>query len=237
MNRTDVTSSYRIRSYVRRQGRVTSGQRSALERLWSKYGLDFEHCDESTIKPDASPIILEIGFGNGESLVEMASKHPDYQYLGVDVYVSGVGHLLLTLERREIKNVKIFLDDALNILEHCIEDDALTGINLFFPDPWPKQKHHKRRLVTADFTELIARKLKVKGLFHVATDWQHYADQIGSVIGGSGYFINVSEESGFQHILRDRPQTKFERRGVQLGHKVWNLMFGRGTGGPAYPCK
>ena len=155
----------------------------------------------------------------------MAAKHPDFQYLGVDVYVSGVGHLILMLERRGIKNVKIFLDDALNILEHCIADDALAGINLFFPDPWPKNKHHKRRMVTPYFAELIAQKLKKKGLFHVATDWKHYANQIDSVISDSGYFTNVSKEYRFEHLLRDRPQTKFERRGVRLGHKVWNLIF------------
>ena len=226
MNPANLTSPYRIRSYARRQGRITSGQREALERLWSKYGLEcFENVDGPPIGLDGSPIILEIGFGNGESLVEMASKHPDFQYLGVDVYVSGVGHLLLMLERREIQNVKIFLDDALNILEHRVADDALTGINLFFPDPWPKKKHHKRRLVTPYFAELIAQKLKNKGLFHVATDWKHYADQIDSVISESGHFTDVSKECRFKHLLRDRPRTKFERRGLQLGHKVWDLMF------------
>ncbi len=226
MSLANVTSPYRIRSYVRRQGRVTSGQREALDRLWSKYGLECsENVDGSPIGLDGRPIILEIGFGNGESLVQMASKHPDFQYLGVDVYVSGVGHLMLMLERRGIQNVKIFLDDALNILEHRIADGTLTGINLFFPDPWPKRKHHKRRLVTPCFAELIAKKLKKKGLFHVATDWKHYADQIDLVIGKSGYFTDVSKECGFKHLLRDRPQTKFERRGEQVGHQVWNSMF------------
>jgi len=197
-----------------------------LDRLWGKFGLEcFEGSNGSGIGLDGKPLILEIGFGNGESLVELASKHSDYQYVGVDVYVSGVGHLLLMLERRGIQNVKIFLDDALNVLEHRIGDNTLTGINLFFPDPWPKNKHHKRRLVTSGFTELIAKKIKKNGLFHVTTDWQHYADQIDSVISKSGHFTNVSKESKYKHILRDRPQTKFERRGRQLGHNVWNLLF------------
>ena len=225
MSPANFTSPSRIRSYALRQGRITSGQREALERLWNKYGIKCLNNVNSPIGLDGIPIILEIGFGNGESLVEMASKHPDFQYLGIDVYVSGVGHLMLMLERRGIQNVKIFSDDALGILEHRIADNALTGVNLFFPDPWPKRKHHKRRLVTPYFAELIAQKLKKKGLFHVATDWKHYANQINSVISKSGSFIDVSKECRLQHIVRDRPQTKFERRGVRLGHKVWNLMF------------
>lgn len=228
MNEASNLSHRPIRSFVLRQGRITSGQRDALTRLWTKYGLESDEIlDIPKVFLRSAPIILEIGFGNGESLIEMASKHPDCNYIGIEVYPPGIGHLLLMLEQKDLPNVKIYCSDAIDILQRCIGDNMLSGVNIYFPDPWPKRKHHKRRLVTPAFVKLIAKKLKKGGVFHVVTDWKDYADQIVTELNQSVLFTDASYDPKLERLLTERPQTKFERRSMLRHYTVWNLIFER----------
>jgi len=220
--------SRRIRSFVRRQGRLTPGQRRALESLWSKYGLSVEH----ELKPAelfgrSAPVILEIGFGNGASLAEMAANEPGSDFIGIEVHRPGVGHLLRKLEERGLGNVRVLCHDAVEILEQKIADGCLHRVLLFFPDPWPKKKHHKRRLVQPEFVALVARKLKTGGHFHMATDWPPYAEHMLEVMESSQDFINCRGKGQYSDRPAYRPVTKFEKRGQRLGHAVWDLVYRR----------
>ncbi len=219
----------RIRSYSRRQGRITTAQRDALQTLGKDYCLDpdqpfdaaavFSRCD--------APVILEIGFGNGDTLLEMASAHPEKAYLGIEVHRPGVGHLLRLLAHHGVTNVRIYCADAVDVLKGCIADASVDGVNLFFPDPWPKKRHHKRRLVTPEFIDLIAKKLKIGGCFHAATDWEDYAQCMASVLEENCHLRNSAPSGSFIERPGQRPLTKFERRGLRLGHKVWDLVYQR----------
>jgi tRNA (guanine-N7-)-methyltransferase len=218
----------RIRSFVRRQGRLTPGQQKALDTLWPKYGLSIEH----PLKPveifgRSAPLTLEIGFGNGASLAEMAANQPDSDFIGIEVHRPGVGHLLRKLEAGGLDNVRVFCHDAVEILEHSIADGCLHRVLLFFPDPWPKKKHHKRRIVQPAFVELVARKLTAGGQFHMATDWHPYAEHMLQVMATSRDFINCSESGRYSSRPDYRPVTKFEERGQRLGHAVWDLVYTR----------
>jgi tRNA (guanine-N7-)-methyltransferase len=218
----------RIRSFVRREGRLTPGQQKALRTLWPDYGLAVE----GEIKPAqlfgrSAPVTLEIGFGNGASLAEMAANEPDSDFIGIEVHRPGVGHLLRKLEQRELGNVRVFCHDAVEILEQNIADACLHRALLFFPDPWPKKKHHKRRIVQPAFVALVARKLKTGGHFHMATDWQPYAEHMLTVMAASQDFINCSVNGRYSDRPGYRPVTKFEKRGQRLGHTVWDLIFRR----------
>ena len=224
---TDALSR-RIRSFVRREGRLTAGQQRALETLWPKYGLSTEH----ELKPAelfgrSAPVTLEIGFGNGASLTEMAANEPDSDFIGIEVHRPGVGHLLRKLEERGLDNVRVFCHDAVEILEQNIADGCLHRVLLFFPDPWPKKKHHKRRIVQPAFVALVARKLKAGGHFHLATDWQRYAEHMLEVMEASQDFINCGEKGRYSDRPDYRPVTKFEKRGQRLGHAVWDLVYRR----------
>ena len=218
--------SHRIRSYIRRQGRATAGQKMALQEYWDKYCLDPElNYDYGEVFGRNAPLIVEIGFGNGESLAAMAEANPDIDYLGIEVHRPGVGHLMLLLEQKSIKNVRIFHHDAIEILEQKIPDNFLAGVHLFFPDPWHKRKHHKRRIVRPSFVELLNRKLRQGGYFHAATDWEHYAKEMLKILSAGPGLKNKSTDQAYCPRPDYRPMTKFEKRGLRLGHGVWDLIF------------
>ncbi len=219
---TNDKSSVRrsVRSFVRRAGRITVAQKKALTDLWPSYGIphtpgiiDFDRCFGRT-----APRIVEIGFGNGEALVAAAMAHPEYDFVGIEVHEPGVGHCMLRVHDASLTNVRIISHDAVEVLKEQIADGALAGINLYFPDPWPKKRHHKRRIVQPDFATLMACKLAPDGQFHVATDWAPYAGHIDDVISSSGLFAPLRDAA-------QRPKTKFERRGEQLGHEIWERIF------------
>jgi tRNA (guanine-N7-)-methyltransferase len=219
----------RIRSFVRREGRLTPAQERALDELWPLYGLSARQ----RLKPPEvfgrrAPVTLEIGFGNGESLAEMASREPGTNFIGIEVHRPGVGRLLNQLKQQELTNVRIFCHDAVEILSHCIDDHSLDRVLLFFPDPWPKKKHHKRRIVQTAFIQLLANKLKHGGRLHMATDWQPYAEHMLEVMQASAaLFMNVAGKDQYSLRPAYRPVTKFEQRGQRLGHGVWDLIFQR----------
>lgn len=216
----------RIRSFIRRQGRLTGGQQFALDNYWQAYGLDSQRvCDLAGVFGRNAPVCLEIGFGNGEALAHMAEANPMVDYLGIEVHRPGVGHLLMLLAQRGLSNARVYCHDAVEILEKCIPDGSLSAVHLFFPDPWPKKKHFKRRIVRPEFVNLVAQKLAPGGYFHAATDWEHYAFAMLDVLSANQTLSNASATGGFCERPAYRPQTKFERRGLKLGHGVWDLVF------------
>jgi tRNA (guanine-N7-)-methyltransferase len=170
-------------------------------------------------------VTLEIGFGNGESLAALATAHPDRDFLGVEVHRPGVGHLMLRAEAAGLGNVRIVCRDAVEVLEHAIADAALTEVLLYFPDPWPKKRHHKRRIVQPEFVELVARRLRAGGVFRLATDWRDYAEHMLEVVGACALLRNASPAGGYTARPESRPLTRFELRGQRLGHEVWDLAF------------
>ena len=214
-----------IRSYVRREGRMTPAQRRALEELWSYYGLDAAEAtfDFVRIFGRHAPIVIEIGFGDGEALATLAAAHPENDYIGIEVHRPGVGALLRRLAERNLTNVRVMIADAKEVLTARIPDGALAAVHLFFPDPWPKKRHHKRRLVQPDFAALVADKLVPGGYFHVATDWQDYAEHVAAVLARTPGM--VADATGVEFSAR--PPTRFERRGRRLGHAVRDLVYRR----------
>ena len=216
----------RIKSYVLRQGRLTRGQQQALERLWGVYGIDYNKTplDFDTLYPSPAPAVLEIGFGNGESLCQQAVSDPDRNYLGIEVHRPGVGHLLRLAEEAGVSNLRVINHDAVEVLQHQIPDQSLDCIQLFFPDPWHKKRHHKRRIVNAEFVRLVRQKLKPGGLLHLATDWQNYARHMLAVMEQEEGFSNTAGEKVYAENT-GRPLTKFEQRGQRLGHGVWDLVY------------
>ena len=213
-----------IRSYVLRQGRVTPAQQRALTELFPKYGLPFapNPLDAKTVFGRTAPLVLEIGSGMGETTAEIAHAHPETDFVAIEVHSPGVGSLLRKIEALELKNLRVIRHDAVEVLERMIPDGALAGIHLFFPDPWPKKRHHKRRLVQPAFAALAARKLAPGGYLHAATDWPEYATQIEAVLSAEPLLEPSTR-------VRTRPPTKFERRGANLGHEVRDLQFCRRT--------
>lgn len=225
MSNTKPDYLRRIRSFVKREGRLTPAQEAAIKTGWPVYGLD----PSTPINPNElfandHPVTLEIGFGNGESLAEMAEKNPDRNFIGVEVHRPGVGHLLrLTLEK-ELTNVRLFDTDAIDVLQNAIPPNSLDCVQLFFPDPWHKKRHHKRRIVQTEFLDLIHSRLKPGGLFHAATDWENYAEHMLLTLKAHAGFVNASN-SDYAERPDSRPLTKFENRGLRLGHGVWDLLF------------
>jgi tRNA (guanine-N7-)-methyltransferase len=212
-----------IRSYVLRQGRTTPAQKRALEELFPKYGIAF-----STEKiVSTRPLVVEIGSGMGETTIEIAKTHPEADFIAIEVHGPGVGSLLNAIEREKLTNLRIIRHDALDVLEHMIADGTLAAIHLFFPDPWPKKRHHKRRLVQPAFAALAARKLRPGGILHAATDWPDYADSMNEVF--SKQPLLEAATLGFAA----RPVTKFESRGQRLGHPIRELLFRRAGTAPA----
>jgi tRNA (guanine-N7-)-methyltransferase len=214
-----------IRSFVLRQGRVTNAQRRACEELLTVYGVPFAPAplDLDRLFGRAAPKILEIGFGMGETTATIAQAHPENDYLGIEVHTPGVGSLLKQLDDLSSKNVRIIQHDAVEVLQQMIASAALDGVHLFFPDPWPKKRHHKRRLVQAPFTALLATRMKSRAYLHAATDWEDYAQQMLQVLTAEPALENTATD--FAQRPNSRPETKFERRGLKLGHRVWDLVF------------
>jgi len=197
-----------------------------LENHWDRYCLDATaNYDFVQVFGRDAPLIIEIGFGNGESLAKMAAANPDTDYIGIEVHRPGVGHLMMLLDQQGISNVRIFCHDAIEIIEQKIADASLAGVHLFFPDPWPKKKHHKRRIVRQSFVELLVRKLEPDGYFHAATDWQNYAESMLAVLSVEPALYNTSSTDDYCERPEYRPLTKFEQRGIRLGHGVWDLIF------------
>jgi len=216
-----------IRSFVLRQGRLTPAQQRALKSLLPKYGLDpaAGTFDLPRIFGRNARRTLEIGFGNGATLAELARQHPHEDFLGIEVHRPGVGRLLMTLDLEQINNVRVACADAVEVLSRCLPDDSLDALLLYFPDPWPKKRHHKRRLVQPEFVALAARKLKSGGQLQLATDWPEYAAQMLAVVSASPDFTNAAAGGGYAPRSLARPLTKFERRGIGLGHPVFDLSF------------
>jgi len=219
-----------IRSFVTRAGRVTAAQQRALAELWPKYGLDFvaRPLEPGTVFVRAAPLTLEIGFGNGENLLTLAAAHPERDFLGVEVHRPGVGRLLLGLEAQAIGNVRVICHDAVEVLEEQIAPGSLAEILILFPDPWPKKRHHKRRLIQPPFAELLASRLTPGGLLRLATDFEPYALQMLEVLSAVAALENLAAERAFSARPPERAPTRFERRGERLGHAVWDLAFRRG---------
>ena len=215
-----------IRSFVRRDSRITPAQTRALKQLWPRYGiLEGATLNWLTVFGRSAPVFLEIGFGNGEALAAAAAAHPENNYLGVEVHRPGAGSLLRRLEAQELGNVRVMLADASEILAQRIADASLTAVHLFFPDPWPKKRHHKRRLVQPDFAALVVRKLELGGYFHLATDWPAYAEHMVAVLSRTEGLVDASGTGRFQKLVAERLSTRFEQRGRKLGHEVRDLVY------------
>ncbi|MBL8503215.1 MAG: tRNA (guanosine(46)-N7)-methyltransferase TrmB [Rhodocyclaceae bacterium] len=214
-----------IRSYVLRQGRVSRAQAAAHEGLLPLYGIEYkkEILDFATLFGRRAETILEIGFGMGETTAAIAAAHPEKNFLGIEVHTPGVGSLLKQIAAAGLGNLRLVQHDAVEVLRDMIAPDSLDGIHIFFPDPWPKKRHHKRRLVQTDFVALLAGRLKPGGYLHLATDWRDYAEQMLAVLAAEPRLENTAE--GFAPRPDHRPQTKFETRGLKLGHDVWDLVF------------
>ncbi|MES1943200.1 tRNA (guanine-N(7)-)-methyltransferase [Salinisphaera sp. PC39] len=225
---TASTHNRRIRSFVRREGRLTPGQQRNLDTLWPHYGLEIGDgpFDWDAVFGRSAPRNLEIGFGAGEVLAELAERHPDEDFLGIEVYRSGVGRLLGELRDRDLDNVRVFCADAVEVLARAVPAASLDTVLLYFPDPWPKKRHHKRRLVQPAFADAVARVLKPGGLWRLATDWANYAEWMREVLDPHPAFENVGDTDGF---VSDppRPGTRFESRGLRKGHAVRDLAYRR----------
>jgi tRNA (guanine-N7-)-methyltransferase len=219
----------KVRSFVLREGRLTTGQQRALDTLWPTLGLERSAgaLDPLAVFGRDAPRVLEIGYGMGQSLVQMAAAEPDKDFVGIEVHRPGVGALLMAIEEAAVSNLRSYCDDAVEILELCIPDASLARVQLYFPDPWHKKKHHKRRIVQPSWVQLVQRKLAPGGLLHMATDWQDYADHMLAVMQAESGWINQSDDQAFVPRPAWRPETKFERRGARLGHGVWDLLYQR----------
>lgn len=223
-----------IRSFVRRSGRITPSQRHALSALQQRYSVP--DCLPEPLADDAlldlaqlfqrdAPRHLEIGFGMGEALLMVAAAHPEKDYLGIEVYPPGVGRVLSEMEKQALNNIRVWSTDAVEVLARRLPAASLDAIAIFFPDPWPKKKHHKRRLIQAPFIDLIARCLKTQGRLFLATDWADYAEQMRMVMEADERFINLAGKGEFMPRPAQRPLTKFERRGQRLGHAIFDLIY------------
>ena len=227
---TDTENNHRrIKSFVRRQGRMTDSQQRSLDELWPKYGLEPEGelLDLDEVFGRTAPRVLEIGFGMGDSLAEMALNNPDTDYIGIEVHRPGVGNLMAKLHEQGSENVRLFCFDAIDILAKRIADNSLDRVLLFFPDPWHKRRHNKRRIVQGPFIEAIYKKLKPGGTFHMATDWEDYAHWMMEEMNQAQGFENEVGPGEYAERPDYRPITKFERRGHRLGHGIWDLLFRR----------
>lgn len=226
----DIRPEYRkksIRSYVVRAGRMTDGQRSAFDNSWAQYGLKLA---DGAINTDAEfgrsgPKVLEIGFGMGDSLLQMAAAEPETDFIGIEVHPPGVGTLMNGAKERGIDNLRVYLADANDVLEECFAAQSIDRLQLYFPDPWHKKKHNKRRIVQPEFVQLVREKLRPGGVLHMATDWEHYAEQMLETLDAAEGFENIAGLGAYSLRPDYRPMTKFEMRGERLGHGVWDLIY------------
>jgi tRNA (guanine-N7-)-methyltransferase len=226
---TERDKSRRIRSYVLRTGRMTPVQRRALEENWERWGLEYDghQLAYDAVFGRSGPLVLEIGFGMGQSLVATAAAKPETNFIGIEVHKPGVGKLLHSMEERGVDNIRIYCHDAVEVLRDCIPDASLDSVQIFFPDPWHKKRHNKRRLIQTPFVAQLISKLKPGGILHLATDWEDYARQMMDVLDAAEELSNTSGVGQFAPRPQHRPLTKFEMRGERLGHGVWDLVFSR----------
>ena len=216
-----------VRSYVLRQGRMTDAQRRARDALLTRYGIPYaaEPLDLDRVFGRAAPKILEIGFGMGETTARIAQEHPGNDYLGIEVHGPGVGSLLARIEAAGLTNLRVIQHDAADVVREMIPPASLQGVHVYFPDPWPKKRHHKRRLIQPDFVALLATRMQSGAYLHLATDWEDYAQQMLDVLSREPLLGNTAD--GYAPRPGHRPQTKFESRGLKLGHGVWDVVFRR----------
>lgn len=219
----------KVQSFVLREGRLTKGQERALAELWPRFGVEYapREVESSSLLGRAAPLVVEIGFGMGRSLLAMAQAEPEKNFLGIEVHAPGVGALLMGVEELGLANLRVMRHDAVEVLNNMLPDQSIDRLQLYFPDPWHKKKHHKRRIVQAEFLALVARKLKPGGLFHFATDWQPYAEWTLELLRAEPTLRNLSPAGDYVEQPAWRPDTKFEARGERLGHGVWDLLFER----------
>lgn len=215
-----------IRSFVVRGGRLTPSQQKAMDELWPRYGLRMEDgpLNQQAVFGREAPLVLEIGFGMGDSLVEMAAAHPERDYIGVDVHPPGIGTMLKLIDERGLTNLRVYEVDGMEVLRQCIADAAIRQFQIYFPDPWHKKRHHKRRLIQPASVQLLHEKLAPEGILHIATDWENYAEHIMEVMAEAEGFENCCGAGAFA-TKHERVETKFERRGRRLGHGVWDMLF------------
>ncbi len=219
-----------IRTFVVRGSRATRAQRQAIEELLPVYGLNRsahypDKVDIPAVFGRHAQTVLEIGFGDGEALVQLARENPGKNHIGIEVHRPGIGHLLLQLKKHQLENVRVWVGDAVDSLENAYPDQSLDRINLFFPDPWPKKKHHKRRILQAGFIEQVIARLKPGGIFHFATDWEDYAVEALCKLERHPALVNQAGPGHYTSPPAGRPETKFERRGKRLGHGVWDIVM------------
>ena len=212
-----------VRSFVRREGRITAAQKQALTECWPSYGLEMQATpyDWNTVFERSADTILEIGFGQGASLFTMVEQNPEQNYVGVEVHRPGVGNLLVQANKHHLTNLKIFCADVKEVLSHSIAANSLHKIYVLFPDPWHKKRHHKRRLLQTDFIETLVSKLQPNGILHIATDWENYAQHIAEVLDANPNLVKRPTEASA------RPSTKYEKRGKRLGHDVFDFVYGK----------
>ena len=252
---SDTQFTRPIRSFVKREGKFTTGQQNAIDQLWPSHGVDLDdhEIDLAELFGRDAPVVLEIGFGNGLSLAEMAETHSEMNFFGIEVHKPGVGSCLVQAKKRELDNLRVSGDDAVLVLNQQIPDGSLERVQIFFPDPWHKKRHHKRRLIQPEFVETLVAKLNVGGQIHVATDWENYAEHVLAVLSVNKDIVNTVSDaplpasflSNQGDLLTDsslwaegtllsqgsavkpvyRPGTKYEARGIRLGHGVWDLVF------------
>ena len=215
-----------VRSYVLRQGRFTAAQKRSLIQYWPRYGLEVENgvIDPAELFGRKAELVMEVGFGMGDSLLSMLRQQPDTDFIGVEVHAPGVGHLLHRVAKLGAGNLRIFKADVIDVLQGCIPPACLDQVQIFFPDPWPKKRHHKRRLINERFVDLVQSKLKPAGLLHLTTDWPEYADSVKSVMGKFEYFQSKSDP------VICRPKTKYEQRAEKLGHPIIDLCYEKTAG-------
>lgn len=227
--KVSTDSPPRIRSFVLRGSRVTQAQQRALTELWERFGIEPGNMPLAVTElfGRCAPLVVEIGFGDGESLAVMANADPAVNYLGIEVHRPGVGHLLLRAEELGLTHLRVMCADAVEVLERQLLDASIDRVQIFFPDPWPKMRHHKRRLIQQPFVALLARKLKSAGQLHIATDCEDYARSILDLLNATPGWVNMDTDHGFTSRPTYRPLTKFEQRGRRLGHEVRDMLFVR----------
>ena len=221
------TKNRTIRSFVKRESRLTKAQELALENYWDKHGVDFNNdlIDLSSLFNHPAPIVMDIGVGTGDTTFHHAKKHPENNYLAIEVHKPGVGRLLNAIESKKLNNIKIINHDVVEVLQYQIPNRCLSQVFIFFPDPWPKKKHHKRRLINKSLLELLKKKLTRNGRLHIATDWENYAEQIQELCNSDNGLLNLNSSNKTVPRPDWRVQTRYETRGLRLEHEVWDFCY------------